>query len=154
MSALLIGESATLLFGSRLFQSVRCASLIFLHGDLGAGKTTCVRGFLKADGFCGPVKSPTFYLVEEYRIKERTIVHFDLYRLADPEELEWIGLRDYLDDDVVCFIEWPEKGAGYLPTPDLAIQFDGLRESRNVLWQAHSQIGQEFADRLDTFYRS
>lgn len=153
MSEILIGESETLLFGNRLFHSVHGASLIFLHGDLGAGKTTCVRGFLNADGYRGPVKSPTFTLVEEYRVNELKIVHFDLYRLADPEELEWIGLRDYLDNDVVCFIEWPEKGTGYLPAADLTIEFDGLAESRNVLWQAHSQIGQDIADRLDAFYR-
>ena len=153
MNTVLKGESSTLQFGARLFECIQGASLIYLHGDLGAGKTTCVRGYLNAGGYTGPVKSPTFTLVEEYQLSDRKIVHFDLYRLADPEELEWIGLRDYLDHDVVCFIEWPEKGTGYLPNPDLIIRFDGVRETRNVSWRAQSEIEQETCRCLKSFYR-
>ncbi len=148
MSAVLRGESDTLLFGARLFECVRGASVIYLHGDLGAGKTTCVRGYLAAGGYLGPVKSPTFTLVEEYQLNDRKIVHFDLYRLADPEELEWVGMRDYLGDDVVCFIEWPEKGAGCLPNPDLMIQFTGVQHTRNVSWHSRSNIGHEYGECL------
>ncbi len=116
-------------FAVRLWHSLPEQCIVFLHGDLGAGKTTLVRGVLRAAGFAGTVKSPTFTLVEEYRIQGRIIYHFDLYRLAEPEELEWIGMRDYFAEPAICFIEWPEKGAGMLPQPDcsitLSIQGDG-----------------------------
>jgi tRNA threonylcarbamoyladenosine biosynthesis protein TsaE len=108
-------------FGAELFKSVPSKCLIFLYGDLGAGKTTIVRGFLRAAGYNGIVKSPTYTLVEEYAIGGRKIFHFDLYRVLDPEELEWIGIRDYFDQESICFIEWPDKGKGYLPKPDRII---------------------------------
>lgn len=108
-------------FGAQLWELLPPKCLIFLHGDLGAGKTTLVRGFLRAAGFTGAVKSPTYTLVEEYTLAGRLIFHFDLYRLSDPEELEWIGIRDYFDQADVCFIEWPDRGKGYLPEPDFVI---------------------------------
>lgn len=108
-------------FGAELFKSVPSKCVIFLQGDLGAGKTTLVRGFLRAAGFSGAVKSPTYTLVEEYTIGGRKLFHFDLYRVVDPEELEWMGIRDYFDQDSVCFIEWPDKGKGFLPEPDTVI---------------------------------
>jgi tRNA threonylcarbamoyladenosine biosynthesis protein TsaE len=108
-------------YGAELFKSVPSKCLIFLQGDLGAGKTTIVRGFLRAAGYNGAVKSPTYTLVEEYTLSCRKIFHFDLYRLVDPQELEWIGIRDYLDQESICFIEWPNKGKGFLPEPDRSI---------------------------------
>jgi len=108
-------------FGAELFKIMPSKSLIFLQGDLGAGKTTLVRGFLRAAGYNGAVKSPTYTLVEEYTIGGRKIFHFDLYRVVDPEELEWIGIRDYFDQDSICFIEWSDKGKGFLPEPDRVI---------------------------------
>ncbi len=117
-------------FGAELFQSVASKYLVFLHGDLGAGKTTLVRGFLRAAGYNGVVKSPTYTLVEEYTIDARKLFHFDLYRVVDPEELEWIGIRDYLEQDCVCFIEWPDKGKGFLPEPDSVITLTPQGEGR------------------------
>lgn len=93
--------------------------LIYLEGELGAGKTAFVRGFLNGLGYTGVVKSPTFTLVETYHFKAMTVAHFDLYRMDSVEELEAIGFRDYLNDESVCLIEWPQKAAGYLPAPDI-----------------------------------
>lgn len=108
-------------FGAKLWEQLPNKCVIFLHGDLGAGKTTLVRGFLRAGGYTGAVKSPTYTLVEEYAISGRKIFHFDLYRVADPEELDLIGIRDYFDQDSICFIEWPDMGQGFLPEPDRII---------------------------------
>ena len=118
---LLNSPEETEAFGSHLFSLLTDQRLIFLIGDLGAGKTTLVRGVLRAAGHSGAVKSPTFTIVEEYELGDSKIVHFDLYRLTDPEELEWIGIRDYLDQNTLCFIEWPEMGKGFLPEPDVVI---------------------------------
>ena len=117
-------------FGAELFKSVPSKCLLFLYGDLGAGKTTLVRGFLRAAGYTGVVKSPTYTLVEEYTVGARKLFHFDLYRVVDPEELEWIGIRDYLEQDCVCFIEWPDKGKGFLPEPDSVITLTAQGEGR------------------------
>jgi tRNA threonylcarbamoyladenosine biosynthesis protein TsaE len=108
-------------FGAELYQTLPPKSVVFLHGDLGAGKTTLVRGYLRAAGYSGTVKSPTYNLVEDYLINNRKIYHFDLYRITDPEELEWIGIDDYFNQAATCFIEWPDKGAGFLPKPDTVI---------------------------------
>jgi tRNA threonylcarbamoyladenosine biosynthesis protein TsaE len=119
-------------FGAELFKSVPSKYLVFLQGDLGAGKTTLVRGFLRAAGYAGVVKSPTYTLVEEYTVGARKLFHFDLYRVVDPEELEWIGIRDYLEQDCVCFIEWPDKGKGFLPGPDRVITLTPHGEGRSL----------------------
>jgi tRNA threonylcarbamoyladenosine biosynthesis protein TsaE len=134
MQRYLDSTEATEQFGAELFKSVPSKCLIFLQGDLGAGKTTMVRGFLRAAGYNGTVKSPTYTLVEEYIVDGRKIFHFDLYRVVDPEELEWIGIRDYFDQDSICFIEWPDKGKGFLPQPDIIITLkpEGLARSINL----------------------
>lgn len=120
-------EAATLALGAKLTHSMEPGTVVFLHGNLGAGKTTLVRGYLHALGYTGAVKSPTFTLVEEYLLRHLRIFHFDLYRLSDPEELEWMGIRDYFSSDSIVFIEWPERGAGFLPRADFEITllYDG-----------------------------
>jgi len=136
-------EAATLAFAARFYRALPPGCLVFLSGSLGAGKTAFVRGCLRAAGHAGAVKSPTFTLVEEYALEGRAIYHFDLYRLADAEELEWMGMRDFLRPDALCFIEWPERGEGVLPLADveLSLSIDG--SARNLEITANSVPGRE-----------
>ena len=128
-----------LAFGARLAAVLRAGSVVFLRGELGAGKTTLVRGFLRAAGFAGAVKSPTYTLVEPYQVGEQKIFHFDLYRLADPDELEYMGIRDYFDGSAICFVEWPERGSDLLPEPDLVIHILHRNHGRAVQLSATEQ---------------
>jgi len=145
MQKYLISTEETEQFGAELFKSVHSKCLIFLYGDLGAGKTTLVRGFLRAAGYDGVVKSPTYTLVEEYTIDTRKIFHFDLYRVVDPEELEWIGIRDYFDQDSICFIEWPDRGKGFLPEPDrvITLKTQGLGRSLNMDYGPEKKLARD-----------
>ena len=122
MTIFLPDTQATEQLGVQLWTLIPARALVFLCGNLGVGKTTLVRGYLRAGGFLGTVKSPTYTLVEEYALGERKICHFDLYCINDPEELEWIGIRDYLSQEGVCFVEWPDKGKGYLVEPDITLE--------------------------------
>lgn len=139
MKKYLASTEATEQFGAALWTLLPQHGVIFLQGDLGMGKTTLVRGFLRAAGFTGAVKSPTFTLVEEYTLDERKIFHFDLYRLNDPEELEWMGIRDYFDQNTLCFIEWAERGTGFLPEPDMVISLTVQDLGRNISFYTPSR---------------
>ena len=129
-------EDAMTALGVRLAAKFTGPGLIYLQGDLGAGKSTLARGFIHGQGYAGHVKSPTYTLVEPYELADRTIYHMDLYRLADPEELEFIGIRDLLTDDAICLVEWPDKGRGVLPEADLLISIRSNRDGREVSIEA------------------
>ncbi|QSB02699.1 tRNA (adenosine(37)-N6)-threonylcarbamoyltransferase complex ATPase subunit type 1 TsaE [Methylomonas sp. BW4-1] len=118
--------------GAALWQALPAKCLLFLYGDLGAGKTTLVRGLLRAAGHSGAVKSPTYTLVEEYEVDGRRLFHFDLYRLKDPEELEWMGMDDYLNQNALCCIEWPQMGAGFLPNADVEVSLNYFQQQRTA----------------------
>ncbi|CAI8723588.1 tRNA (adenosine(37)-N6)-threonylcarbamoyltransferase complex ATPase subunit type 1 TsaE [Pseudomonas zeae] len=128
----LADEQAMSDFGARIARVTQGHGLIFLEGNLGMGKTTLSRGIIRGLGHVGAVKSPTFTLVEPYEIGEIRAFHFDLYRLVDPEELEFLGIRDYFEDDAMCLIEWPDKGAGFLPKPDLTITISPQDSGRSL----------------------
>jgi tRNA threonylcarbamoyladenosine biosynthesis protein TsaE len=148
MKVTLRDEAETLALAERVYRAMLPGCLVFLHGNLGAGKTTFVRGWLRAAGFSGPVKSPTFTLVEEYPLEDRIVYHFDLYRLSDPEELEWMGFRDYLRPDAVCFIEWPERGEGLLPEADIEISLEIAGMGRTAEIAGVTSRGREVLARL------
>ena len=138
----LADEEAMSAFGARIARTTQGHGLIFLEGDLGAGKTTLSRGIIRGLGHVGAVKSPTFTLVEPYEISDIRAFHFDLYRLVDPEELEYLGIRDYFEDDALCLIEWPRKGAGFLPKPDLTITISPQDSGRSLQIVSQSSRGE------------
>ncbi|NRB54863.1 MAG: tRNA (adenosine(37)-N6)-threonylcarbamoyltransferase complex ATPase subunit type 1 TsaE [Salinicola sp.] len=141
MPIILDDEAAQVAFGESLGRALAGRGQVHLIGDLGAGKTTLARGIVRAYGHIGAVKSPTYTLVEPYETEAARIFHFDLYRLGDPEELEFIGARDMLGGDGLCLIEWPSRGAGWLPIPDLEIHLRVVAGGRQALGVAHSQQG-------------
>lgn len=121
---------------------------IYLRGELGAGKTTWVRGFLRGLGYEKLVKSPTYTLVELYEIQSKKIYHFDLYRLTDPNELEYLGVRDYFISETICLVEWPERAPAISPHPDLKISIETTIDGRVVTIVAPSAIGVKVLSKL------
>ncbi len=145
----LINEAATLAAGACFSQTIESDLTIYLHGNLGAGKTTFVRGFLHGLGHVGKVKSPTYTLVEPYTIADYNIYHFDLYRFIDEEEWESAGFRDYFNASSICFVEWPEKAENLLPTPDIDIHLRPNNEGRIMQLTAHSDLGKRVLQKND-----
>lgn len=137
----LADPEATERLGGLVGAALDGAGLVFLKGDLGAGKTTLVRGLLRSLGFQGSTKSPTYTLVEPYEFDRFKVYHFDLYRLADPEELEFIGVDEYLAEaNTLCLVEWPDKGRGWLPEPNLAVELHYDKEQRQAVISSANQL--------------
>jgi tRNA threonylcarbamoyladenosine biosynthesis protein TsaE len=135
--------------GAQLAQ-VLLAGIIYLKGDLGAGKTTLVRGLLRGLGYTGRVRSPTYTLIEPYSFDSWAVYHLDLYRLSDARDLEDLGLRDLLSEKALLLVEWPERGSGILPDADLLITIGHLRAGREVSLEAVTAKGQQLLGTLQS----
>lgn len=140
-------EQDMVALGKRLARGLDRIRLLYLRGPLGSGKTTLVRGILRGLGHQGAVKSPTFTLVESYLLA-REVHHFDLYRLKDPEELEFLGVRDYLQGDNLCIVEWPERAGKVLSAPDVDVMIGITDMGRHVQFTAHSARGESLVSGL------
>jgi tRNA threonylcarbamoyladenosine biosynthesis protein TsaE len=141
-------EAATTAFAARLAHALQPGLVIYLRGNLGAGKTTLVRALLQALGYTGRVKSPTYTLIEHYEVAGLHLRHFDLYRFRDAEEWEGSGFRDDFDGRNICLVEWPEQAAGLLPPADVSLTFEILQDGRDVLLHAYSDAGQKCLNAL------
>ena len=141
-------ELATVAMGKQVAAIIEQGAVIYLHGDLGAGKTTFTRGVVQGFGHTGKVKSPTYTLVEPYELERANVYHFDLYRLGDPEELEFMGIRDYFSPQAICVVEWPEKGGEFIPVPDLDITLSYVGDERKIVINSASERGAAIVDKL------
>lgn len=135
----LVDEAATIEMGQALAALVERGRCIYMVGPLGAGKTTLVRAMLRKLGHAGAVRSPTYNLMEHYQFARLSVVHLDLYRLGDPEEVEYLGLREMLDDSCMV-VEWPERGLGFLPPPDVIVQLGYDKRGRKAQWGVASEL--------------
>jgi tRNA threonylcarbamoyladenosine biosynthesis protein TsaE len=151
-TAYLPDESATAAFGAALARALVPGLVIYLHGDLGAGKTALTRALLHACGYPGTVKSPTYTLAEPYRVTldgaAVNVIHYDLYRMSSPEEFLDAGFREDFDGHNICIVEWPDKGAPVLPAPDVNITLSVSEPGRELELQALSPLGLLCLDRL------
>jgi tRNA threonylcarbamoyladenosine biosynthesis protein TsaE len=148
LARFLADESATAALGAELSRMLTPGMVIFLIGDLGAGKTTLARALLHALGYLGKVKSPTYTLVEIYVISSLYLYHFDFYRFNDPQEWEEAGFREYFNEASVCLVEWPEKAGGLLPTADIEIALRVMESGRQAEITAGTEKGRQCLSRL------
>lgn len=148
ISSFLADENATIALAQRIAARLKPGMVFYLLGDLGAGKTTLVRGVLNALGYTGRVKSPTYTLVEPYQVSGLDLRHFDLYRLHNEEEWEAAGFRDEFDGHNIFFIEWPKKAPNLLPQADVEISFGILNQGRNVIIHANTEMGRQCLKQL------
>lgn len=140
-------EAAVARLADEFARAVTPPLVIFLRGDLGAGKTTFARAYIHALGFPGYVKSPSYGLLEAYRAGGQTVLHLDLYRIENPEELEYLALRDLFDASAVLLVEWPDRGGDRLPAADLVLDFGESDEIRFIQFTAVSERGRAAADK-------
>jgi tRNA threonylcarbamoyladenosine biosynthesis protein TsaE len=143
-----LDEQAVADLASEFASQVSAPLVIYLQGDLGAGKTTFARAYIHALGFSGYVKSPSYGLLETYRAGGQDILHLDLYRIEDPEELEYLALRDLYGANTVLMVEWPDRGKNYLPKPDLVLEFGEKDETRFVVCRPFSEQGKQLAEKI------
>lgn len=148
LERIISSDAAMRAFGARLISLCEQGGIVSLNGNLGTGKTTLVRGALESIGVTSGVRSPTYTLIEFYPFESLSIAHFDLYRLAEPEELEYLGFRDYLNEDTLCFIEWPEKARGFLGDVDLEVLLDYHPEGRSLKATGFSDWGKAVVNAL------
>jgi len=132
--------------GRQLARVLSTGAVVLLMGELGAGKTTLVRGVLRGLGFTGHVRSPTYTLMEGYEFQDRVLQHLDLYRIRDVGELEFLGVRELDDPNRWVFVEWPERGVGYLPNPDLELKLEFQDSGRRIGLNIHSERGRRLAE--------
>lgn len=127
-------------FANKFASELKAPLVIWLEGDLGAGKTTFARALIQSLGYKGRVKSPTYGLLEQYLVDSVHVLHMDLYRISDPEELEFLGVEDLLDNQSILLVEWPDRGGEWLPRPDFIFHFAYAQEGRELHWTACTQF--------------
>lgn len=138
---IILDEKSMLALGAALACACPANAIIFLHGGLGAGKTTLARGFIQRLGYEGKIKSPTYPLVEPYELTQGYLYHFDFYRIHHADELEFMGIQDYFGPQSICLIEWPEHAAGFLPEPDLVCFIEIKENYREIKIESKTAIG-------------
>ena len=141
-------------FAQQFQYSAMTSARIYLSGDLGAGKTTFSRGFIQAFGHQGNVKSPTYTLIETYQLPTVTIHHLDLYRLTDPEELEYLGIDEICQDSGICLIEWPDRGAGVLPPASLSLELRHREHGRELIASSHHSLVNNWIRQVQSHFES
>jgi tRNA threonylcarbamoyladenosine biosynthesis protein TsaE len=143
-------EAASAGLAQRFARFLEAPCVIYLQGDLGAGKTLFTRAYIHALGFEGYVKSPSYGLLETYEVGGKTVLHLDLYRIEDPEELEYLAIRDLYGENTVLMVEWPDRGEHFLPAPDLVLEFGETDESRFIRCKPFSSNGSALANKVHT----
>lgn len=143
-----VDEDAMVASGAALAAAAVPGLVVYLAGDLGMGKTTLSRGFIQSLGHRGAVKSPTYTLVEPYELDGQQVFHFDLYRLGDAEELEFMGIRDYFNGEAICLVEWPARGEGALPPADIRIKIEREGSGRHLLICADTPLGKGVLEQM------
>ena len=141
-------EQSLISFANKFACDMPVPLVIWLEGDLGAGKTSFTRGLIHALGYKGRVKSPTYGLLEHYQLASLQVLHMDLYRISDPGELEFLGVEDLLDEQTVLLIEWPDKGGSWLPRPHFMFKFSYADQGRDLYWKVCDEAVDAFARSL------
>lgn len=127
------------LFANKFAGVLQVPLVIWLEGDLGAGKTAFSRALIQSLGYKGRVKSPTYGLLEQYQLASLHVLHLDLYRISDPGELEFLGLEDLVDEHSIVLIEWPDRGGSFLPKADFIFRFAYAEPGRSLYWEARTE---------------
>lgn len=147
-----IGERQQEALGEAIAKVLTTPSILYLEGDLGAGKTTLTRGILRGLGYQGRVKSPTYTLLEPYELERLSCYHFDLYRLSDPEELAFLGIEDLLSEQSLFLVEWPERGKGVLPAADCVIHITYQGDRRQIRFSPNTEVWVQIINNLQMLW--